>query len=161
MKNFVMILLVLLITGCSSIVSSTAVFIVAKHSEKVELETRKYKRIDKCFIGNRPEAFELAEAIAYGSPITEQYKILLNPEFEEKDPIEPLSLAYAYYYVADKLNDTRAQAKLKWLEPYMELDKATEIRKFIDTKFLKSYLGKCFDVNESFEKKVRTIDLVR
>lgn len=144
-------LIIVAIGGCSTIAGGTAVFIVSSYSDKKERTTRRYKRIDKCFLAERPEAFLIAESIAHGTPISSDYNILLNPEMEKKDPPQPHHVAYSFYAVADRIGDSRGEAGKQWIASYMKEGEAEDIDDFISRKYLASYLSKCFSVPRSYK----------
>lgn len=156
-----LLLLSLFLFGCSTVVSGTAVFIVGKYSEAQEKKTRRYKTINDCFIKGKPSAFHLAESVAHGSAISSDYRFILNPEKQDKDPDLPHHLAYAFYVVAENIGDVRANQKKEWLKKYMEKGEGDDIERFIKRKYFPSYLYKCFSVPKSYKKRVSIIDKIR
>ncbi len=139
---------------------STAAYVVAEYSKEIEKNSRIYKGIDKCFVQGRPEAFALAESIVYGAPIARNYAAVLNPEMRNIDPIPPHHLAYAFYIIADRIADSRAYGRKQWIEANFERGEAKKIEKFIDKKYLESYITKCFYVPEKYRKYVRPRDMI-
>jgi hypothetical protein len=160
MQRLFILLCLVALGGCSSVAESTAAFVVAEYSKKIERDERIYKGIDRCFVEGRPEAFALAESIVYGAPITHNYEIVLNPEMHDIDPIPPHHLAYAFYIIADRIADSRAVGRKKWIESSFEPGEAKEIEEFVDRKYLESYLTKCFYVPDKYKKYVRPRDMV-
>ena len=150
-----------MLSGCMSAVNGGIVYIMAKRSDMHEIDTRQYKGIDKCFIDDEPVAFMLAESVLYGQSIAEDPEIMLNPE-GENDFNEPsnYSLAYTYYIIADKIGDMRAEARKKWISPNLEKREAEEIEKYIDRKYLHSYLTKCFKVPDRYKSHVSVKDML-
>jgi hypothetical protein len=160
MARIFLLLCIIPLLGCSTVAESTAAFVVAEYSKEIEKNSRVYKGIDKCFVEGRPEAFLLAESIVYGNPITHNYQAVLNPEMRNINPIPPHHLAYAFYIIADRLADSRAFARKKWIEGNFEPGEAERIEQFIDRKYLESYLQKCFYVPEQYKKYVRPRDVI-
>ncbi len=149
------VLAMVLCGGCSNIVSSAVesgiVYVVAKHDETVEKKQKRYTATDRCVIGGYPEAFAIGDAIAYGQPLTAQYDKILSRTGEEIPPVEPMHLAYAFYIIADSLNDNRGKARMLWLENQMLPGETLEIQSIINDKFLNSHLEKCFTVPAEYK----------
>jgi hypothetical protein len=131
------------------------------YSKKIEKDTRRYSKINKCFVKDKPNAYLLAESIAYGEPLSNNLSVILNPEKNPKqDPPLPHHLAYAFYVIADEIGDSRADARKKWLLNYMQKEDAKEIEEFIEDKYLQSHLTKCFSINENYKVKIHARDLI-
>jgi hypothetical protein len=160
MKIFFILIIMALISGCSSVVTSTAALLVSLHSKKIESDSRRYKHIDKCLVKGRPGAFILAESIVNGQPIARDYQHILNPELHDRDPLPPHHLAYAFYLITERIGDTRAESRKEMLLPYFEKNEAKEIEEFIEYKYLKSYLTKCFSVPAQYKIHLKDRDLL-
>ncbi len=165
MRKKALVFLSLVLFGCqqgaSSLAESALAYLVAKHAERIEIETRQYTRINRCFIKDKPNAFLLAEDIMYGSPVTGEYQIMFAPEGQKSDPVAPHELAYAMYVIAAQLGDTRAPAKKEWLASYMDAYEAKNIEKYIEYKYLQSYLEKCFSASSLYQKRLTPREIVK
>jgi hypothetical protein len=161
MKKLLLIIAALMLSSsCSSVATSTAAFIVAKHSETIERNSRRYAGINPCFLKERPDAYKIAELIANGEPISREYDIILNPEKEDIDPPLPSHLAYAFYIIADRAGDVRAPDRKKWLAKYLEENEPRKIEEYIDMKYLDSFVMKCFSVPGYYKRYVSPRDMV-
>lgn len=160
MQRLIIIAFLLLCTGCTSVASSTLAFVVAKQSEKDAIKNRVYKGINRCFVRGKPEAFFLAQSVYYGSPIVVNPEIMLNPEGLIKEPIESYNVAYAYYVIAERIGDGRAKIGQDNIRQYIGDEEAGKIEAYIDKKYLKSYLNKCFYVPPMYKVYVKPRDMV-
>lgn len=149
-----LLIMILFVSGCSTAVSAAAVYAVGKYSEQVEIKTRQYKGIDKCFMEDVESPFYIGDALVFGDQVAKKYQILLNPEGRDIDPVLPHHLAYAYYIIAEKMGDSRAVGRKKWLQPYLDEDAPDKLEDFIERKYLMSYLTKCFFVPAQYKKTV-------
>jgi len=144
-----------------SVVNGGIVYVMSKQAQRDEVKERQYKNIDRCFIDDEPEAFILAESILYGHPTVENSEIMLSPEgLNDFEAISKFGLAYAYYVMADRAGDMRAKARMNWVKPNLEEGESEEIEEYIDRKYLKSYLTKCFYVPENYRKRLTGRDLI-
>lgn len=150
--------------SCANIVSSAVesgvVYLVASHDEVVEKKRKQYTALDRCIVKDDPEAYALGEAIAYGQPITAKFNVILSRTGEDTDPVQPMQLAYAFYIIADEIHDSRAKARMAWLEKYLKPEEAKEVQSIINDKFLISNLEKCFSVPEEFKIARTTRELI-
>lgn len=160
MRIFLLIILVNL-TACTSVASSTAALMVALHSQKIERDTRRYKGIDRCFVPNRPSPLEVGYRVFNDSSLVIEYQIILNPELKKTEDFAVKDVAYAYFYIAHKMGDSTAWQYLKLISPQLNEGAAKEIEEFIDYKYLQSHLTKCFNVPEIYKKRLKDRDLLK
>lgn len=148
-------ILIILISGCANVITSAVeagvVFVVAKHDETVEKKQKRYTALDKCIVKGDPEALALGNDIAFGQPITAKYNVILSRTGDDTNPVEPRQLAYAFYVIADEIDDRRAKERMEWIEKQMKPEEAAEVRSIIDDKFLVSNLEKCFSVPSAYK----------
>ncbi len=167
LSYYILIILSLLLQSClTSAVESAAVAVIAAQSEKQEINGRSYKAIDTCLFQDRPEAYAIAGKILYDQELQKKYYKLLDPNndrqafIKDANKLPQYYLAYAYYLVADKTTDNRAQNKIKWLDIYLKENETKQIKEYIDTKYLDSYLKKCFTVPLQYKKYLTTIQKI-
>lgn len=144
----------------TSAVESTIVIAVAYHDKTVEKKQKKYTATHKCRIDGRPDAYLLAQNIAYGKPITDKYHLMLSRTGDEIEPVQPHQLAYAFYLIAAKIRDIRAKARIEWMEKYMEARDSEEIRSIVNDKYLLSHLEKCFTVPDEYRMTLTTREII-
>ena len=164
-KLFSAFSLIFVISGCANLVSSAVesgiVYIVAKHDETVEKKQKKYTATDRCVVKGEPDAVLTGNMIAYGQPITMKYDKILSRTGEDIPPVEPHQLAYAFYIIADEINDNRGKERMAWIEHQMNPEDASEIRSIINDKYLVSHLEKCFSVPESYRIAKTTRQMIK
>ncbi len=159
-------LLILLLSACANLISSGIqsglVLVVSHHDKVVEKKQKKYTAVDKCIVHEGLSPFDLGEAIIYGEPITDQYHIILSltGDINDVDPVEPHQLAFAFYLIADKIHDIRAPQRIEWLKSKMQPNDIETITNIIETKYLSSYLEKCFSVPEMYRINKTTRELI-
>jgi hypothetical protein len=153
MNKLYVLILILIVAGCTSIATSGTALIVSLHSNKVERDTRRYSGIDRCFMEEAPDSFVLANHIFYGQVEFSKYVYILNPELKKNKVFERYELAYAFFLIADKLGDVRAPEKIKALQVYFEKNRYEKIEKFINFKYLNSHLTKCYSVDKEFKRR--------
>ena len=155
--RFLLYIVLLTITGCTSVASSTAALVVALHSDKMEKDTRRYKGIDKCFIEGMPSPLDVGYEIFNNPSRAGKYQAILNPELKEVEEFSAKDLSYAFFYIAQRMQDRRAWQYLELVRPHLSNEKQyKEIEKFVDFKYLQSHLTKCFNV--PYEHRVRLKD---
>ncbi len=160
MKKLLLIAVLLLSVGCTSVATSTLAFVVAKQSQRQEVKDRQYKGINKCFVKGKPEAFFLADSVLYGSPLVQNPEVMLNPEHLRKDSISSHDVAYAYYVIAERIGDKRAAGGKARMMKYLKEQDAANVEAYIDKKYLQSYLRKCFAVQPRYKVYVKPRDRV-
>ena len=139
--------ILLFVTGCTSVASSTAALVVALHSDKLEKDTRRYKGIDRCFLDGRPKPLEIGYKVFNDPSLSAKYQVILNPELKKNDSYPYKEVSYAYFYIANRMQDKRAWQYLELTKPYLtSIERYKEIEEFVDFKYLQSHLTKCFDV---------------
>ncbi|MDA0780944.1 MAG: hypothetical protein PQ612_01570 [Rickettsiales bacterium] len=150
-----------MVTGCTSVASSTAALMVALHSQKQERDTRRYKGIDRCFISDRPSPLEVGYNLFNGIFPSEDYQIILNPELKGGNNYSDNDLSYAYFYIAYKMMDSRAWDYMELVKPQLAEGRSKEVEDFIDGKYLQSYLTKCFDVPDKYKIRLKDRELIK
>lgn len=153
-----MIILAFFLQQCASIAESAAVLVVATHSKYEEIRGRQFKPTNRCLFTEKPDPFSIANAIAYGDPVTASYQKILNPgtpgEAYDPDPPLPHYVAYAFYVVAERLGDSRAKAKEDWLSIYFRGGETDHVREYMERKYTTSYLEKCFIVPDIYKQRI-------
>lgn len=97
-----------------------------------------------CMVADRPSAYVMGEHMAQGNAvITHEFDAILESFAFVSQP-EPIHLAYAFFLIADRIGDTRAQEKLEWLEPSLRADEIDIIKTAIYGKYSQPYLSECF-----------------
>ncbi len=161
MRIFLCIILLVIMSGCSSVVTSTAAYVVAKYSEIKERKTRSYTAVNRCYIRNEPDAFKVAESVMTGVIVSYEYQKILAPEEKEIKPLLAPQLAYVLYVIADLGGDKRAAPKMKRLEAKIDSDITEYIKNKIKNKYLDSYIHKCYQVPARYKIRKSMRDLAK
>ena len=160
MKRIFLLVAIFFIHGCTSIASSTAALAVAMHAKKIEKDTRRYKGIDRCFVSGNPIAFDIASEILSSQIANSEHKSILNPEHRNIKPYETYYVAYAFYEIAERMGDFRAEKYKQNLLKYLDVKQAKKIEEFIEFKYLQSHLVKCFHVPHEYKIRLKDRALV-
>lgn len=158
--SFTLLALITFLQGCTSIVESAAVLAVSVHSHYEEIRSRQFKPTQACLFKDKPDPYEVADSIAYGNPITNQYHKILDPgdpnEAYSSEPPMPHYVAEAFYIIAERLHDVRAARKKEWLSVYFESGETARLKKYMAAKYTTSYLDKCFSVSTAYKQHKRS-----
>lgn len=160
MKRTLFLVVIFFIHGCTSIASSTAALAVAMHAKKIEKDTRRYKGIDHCFVSGKPIAFDVASEILSTQTANSEHQSILNPEHRNIKPYDSYYVAYAFYEIAYRMGDVRAEKYKQNLLQYLDKKQAEKIEKFIEFKYLQSHLAKCFHVPHEYKIRLKDKDLL-
>lgn len=159
--KLVLLFILLMVTGCTSVASSTAALMVALHSQKQERDTRRYKGIDRCFISDRPSPLDVGYNLFNKNFSSNDYQIILDPQLKGDKNNSEIELSYAYFYIAYKIMDSRAWQYMELVKPQLAEDIPKETEAFIDSKYLQSYLTKCFDVPDKYRIRLKDRELIK
>jgi hypothetical protein len=160
MKRIFFLVAIFFIHGCSSIASSTVALAVAMHAKKIEKDTRRYKGIDHCFVSGKPVAFDVASQILSTQVASKEQQSILNPEHRNIEPYDPYYVAYAFYEIAYRMGDFRAEKYKSNLLQYLDKKQAKKIGVFIEFKYLQSSFIKCFYVPHEYKVRLKDRELV-
>lgn len=150
MRFLIAILLVLCVTGCATAVGGSVVYVLGKNAETMAKRNKRYSAIEDCFVPQPSSPYEIAERIFHGAVVPEGHEIILEhmpiPIGYGYDDPPPHYIAYAYYAVAYKMKDMRAEYRLRSFANVMKEKEFLTISDWIDFKYLPSFLNKCFNV---------------
>lgn len=160
-QGITLIILSIFLSGCSSVASSTAAFLVAKHSEIQEVDSRRYTGSDRCMMRGKPDPFMLGQMVMTGESVPDSYQYILNPEQKKGYVTPPHFWAYAFYTVADQMGDMRAKRRMQDMQQDFQGAETAIIEKKIREKYLPSYLSKCFSTPSQYKVYIRDRDLLQ
>jgi hypothetical protein len=148
------------ISGCTSVASSTAALMVALHSKKIEKDTRRYKGIDSCHISGQPVAYDIGYDIFNNNFFKNGTEIILSPEQDEKIENSRTELAYAYFYISQRMGDERSEKYIDVIQIQEDKESIRDIEEFVNYKYLQSYLTKCFSVPAKYKIRLNDRELI-